>query len=96
MNEGIGGTLLATAELFRWPVARLRSAPRNARLHSQAQVEGIAASMRRFGFTNPLLVSADGEVIAGHGRLAAATLLGLEEVPVLVLDHLTEDRKSVV
>ena len=90
MNEGIGGTLLATAELFRWPVARLRGAPRNARLHSQAQVEGIAASMRRFGFTNPLLVSADGEVIAGHGRLAAATLLGLEEVPVLVLDHLTE------
>lgn len=83
-------TALATGTLERWSVARLRAAPRNARLHSPEQVQGIAASMRRFGFTNPLLVSPDGEIIAGHGRFAAAGELGLEEVPVLILSHLTE------
>jgi len=83
-------SLVAATALERWPVARIRGAARNARLHSSDQVQGIAASMGRFGFTNPLLVSADGEIIAGHGRFAAATLMGLAEVPVLVLDHLTE------
>jgi DNA modification methylase len=72
-----------------WPLERLSAYPRNPRTHSDEQVAQIAASMVEFGWTNPVLVSADGEVIAGHGRLEAARRLRLETVPVVVLDHLT-------
>src|SRR3954470_11821659 len=72
-----------------WPVERLIPSPRNARTHSDAQVAEIAGSIRAFGFTNPILVSEDGDVVAGHGRLAAARLLGLTEVPVIPLRDLT-------
>jgi ParB-like chromosome segregation protein Spo0J len=54
-------------------------------------LEQIAASIRRFGFTNPILVDVDKAVIAGHGRVEAAKLLGMAEVPTIRLDHLTED-----
>src|ERR1051325_260546 len=59
-----------------WPLDRLIPSPRNARTHSEAQIAEIAGSIRAFGFSNPILVSADGDVIAGHGRLAAARQLG--------------------
>src|SRR5436305_3011194 len=72
-----------------WPIERLLPSPRNARTHSEAQVAEIAGSIRTFGFTNPILVGADGDVIAGHGRLAAARLLGLVEVPVIPLRGLS-------
>jgi DNA modification methylase len=72
-----------------WPLERLSAYPRNPRTHSDEQVAQIAASILEFGWTNPVLVSADGEVIAGHGRLEAARSLGLTTVPVVVLDHLT-------
>ena len=62
---------------------------RNARTHSEAQVAQIAASIREFGFTTPILVDADCGVIAGHGRLLAARKLGLTEVPVIELAHLS-------
>ena len=62
---------------------------RNARTHSDAQVAQIAASIREFGFTSPVLVDADRGVIAGHGRLLAARKLGMAEVPTLELSHLT-------
>lgn len=76
-----------------WPVERLQPYDRNARTHSDAQVAKIAASMTEFGFTNPVLVdSADG-IIAGHGRLMAAKRLGLTEVPVVVLDYLTDAQR---
>lgn len=65
----------------------------NARTHSRAQIQKIADSIRAFGFVNPILVDADGEMIAGHGRLAAARLLGLTEVPVLAVTHLTPAQK---
>lgn len=68
----------------------LHPAPRNARTHSRKQVRQIADSIRAFGFTNPVLVDGDGNVIAGHGRLAAAQLLGLEQVPTLCVDWLSE------
>ncbi|MEP7182344.1 MAG: site-specific DNA-methyltransferase [Betaproteobacteria bacterium] len=61
----------------------------NARTHSAAQVEQLAASMREFGFTNPILVDGDGGVIAGHGRILAAKRLGLEVVPTIALADLT-------
>jgi len=66
---------------------------RNARTHSPEQVAQIAASIAEFGFTNPILVASDDGILAGHGRLAAAKDLGLTEVPVVVLDHLTPDQK---
>jgi hypothetical protein len=71
----------------------LRAAPRNARTHSKKQLRHLARSITTFGFTNPVLVDASGEVIAGHGRLAAARMLGLSEVPTLCVDWLTEDQK---
>ena len=66
---------------------------RNARTHSEAQVAQIAASIREFGFTNPILVDGARGVIAGHGRLLAARKLGLVEVPVIELAHLSEAQK---
>src|SRR5438477_5783204 len=73
-----------------WPIERLIPSARNARTHSDAQVAEIAGSIRTFGFTNPILAGDDGDVIAGHGRLAAARLLGLAEVPVIVLRGLSD------
>lgn len=76
-----------------WPVAKLRGYDRNARTHSPAQIEQIAASIVEFGWTNPVLATADGEIIAGHGRVAAAKRLGLDEAPVIVLDHLSDAQR---
>src|SRR5664280_3612229 len=73
-----------------WPVARLIPSARNARTHNDAQVAEIAGSIQAFGFSNPILVGAEGDIIAGHGRLAAARQLGLTEVPVVVLSGLTD------
>ena len=66
--------------LETWPVARLIPSARNARTHNDAQVAEIAGSIRAFGFSNPILVGPDGDIIAGHGHLAAARRLGLDEV----------------
>jgi DNA modification methylase len=70
------------------PVGSLRPHPGNARTHSKKQIRQIAESIRRFGFTNPVLIREDGEIIAGHGRVEAAKLLGLESVPTVRLAHL--------
>src|SRR6267154_3787927 len=64
----------------------------NARTHSKHQVRQIAESIRSFGFTNAVLVDGRNTIIAGHGRVAAATLLGLREVPTVCIEHLTEDQ----
>src|SRR3979490_2531385 len=73
-----------------WPIERLVPSPRNARTHSDAQIAEVAGSIRAFGFTNPILIGEDGDVVAGHGRLEAARRLGLAEVPVIPLRGLTE------
>lgn len=79
------------------PPSELRPYSRNARTHSRKQIRQIADSIERFGFTNPVLVSDDGEIIAGHGRVEAAKLLGLPTVPTLRLSHLTaEERRAYV
>ena len=79
------------------PPSELRPYSRNARTHSRKQVRQIADSIERFGFTNPVLVSDDGEIIAGHGRVEAAKLLGLPTVPTLRLSHLSpEERRAYV
>ena len=72
--------------------SKLRAYGRNARTHSPEQVAEIAASIKRFGFANPVLVDASLEIIAGHGRCAAAARLGLTEVPVVRLAGLTEEQ----
>lgn len=67
----------------------LRPYPRNARTHSKKQIRQIADSIREFGFTNPVLITDEGEIAAGHGRVAAAKMAGLETVPTLRLSHLS-------
>jgi DNA modification methylase len=76
-----------------WLIERLIPWAKNPRTHSDAQIAQIAASIAEFGFNNPILVDTKDGVIAGHGRLLAARKLGLTEVPVIVLDHLTEAQK---
>lgn len=71
------------------PLSDLIPYARNSRTHSDAQVAQIAASIREFGFTNPVLVDADGGIIAGHGRVLAARKLSMAEVPCIALGHLT-------
>ena len=79
------------------PPGALRPYERNARRHSKRQVRQIADSIKRFGFTHPVLISDDDEIIAGHGRVEAAKLLGLESVPTLKLSHLSEaERRAYV
>jgi DNA modification methylase len=66
--------------------------PRNARTHSKHQIRQIAASIEAFGFTNPILVDNRSQIVAGHGRVAAAKLLGMEQVPTILLESLTQDQ----
>jgi len=73
------------------PTADLIVNARNARTHSARQVEQIAASILKFGFIIPIVVNDKGVVLAGHGRLRAAQRLGLEDVPIIVVKHLTEE-----
>ncbi|MBO6884300.1 MAG: site-specific DNA-methyltransferase [Marivita sp.] len=83
----------APERIEHWPLARLQPYAKNAKMHGNDQVAKIAASMAEFGWTVPCLVGEDGELIAGHGRVLAATQLGLAEAPVIVLGHLTEAQR---
>lgn len=74
----------------KWPLDRLLPYAANARTHSEGQVAQLAGSIAEFGFNVPVLVDERGVLIAGHGRLLAARHLGLAEVPVIRLDHLTD------
>ncbi len=76
---------------------RLRPSPNNARTHSKKQLKQIARSIERFGFVNPVLISDDFEIIAGHGRVKAAKILGLRKVPTVRLSNLSPaDRRAYV
>ncbi len=85
-----------STDIERWPTEKLVPYARNARTHSEEQVGQIAASIVEFGFTNPILAGSDGVIVAGHGRLAAAQKLGLDTVPVVVLDHLTPTQRRAL
>ena len=86
--------LTALAERIElWPVDRLRPYERNPRTHSENQVAQLAASMVEFGFINPILVDETNSILAGHDRLLAARQLGLAEVPVVRLEHLSGAQK---
>lgn len=75
------------------PTNQLKPHPRNARKHSKAQVRQIAESIREFGFTNPVLIDKDNVILAGHGRVEAAKMIDLKEVPTLCIEHLSEAQK---
>ena len=83
-------------QVERWPVDKLIPFARNARTHSAEQVAQIAASIAEFGFVNPVLIGPDNVIIAGHARLLAARKLGMPEVPVIVLDHLTPTQRRAL
>jgi site-specific DNA-methyltransferase (adenine-specific) len=80
-------------QVERWPVDKLVPYARNSRTHSDTQVAQIAASIKEWGWTTPVLVSEDGTLIAGHGRVMAARKLGLPEVPVMVARGWTEAQR---
>jgi len=73
-------------------IGDLGANPGNARTHSKSQIRQIAASIKQFGFTNPVLVDRDNMIVAGHGRVAAAKLLGLSRVPTICLENLSRDQ----
>ncbi len=77
---------------YRAP-ASLTPYPRNARIHSKKQIRQIADSIRQFGFTNPILIDSQNMILAGHGRLAAAKLLGMDRVPCVRIESMTRGQK---
>lgn len=79
-----------------YPVDKLIPYARNSRTHNDEQIAQIAASIKEFGFTNPILIGVDDVIIAGHGRLLAAQRMGLKEVPVIRLPHLTETQRRAL
>ena len=83
-------------KIEQWPVERLVPYARNARTHSDGQVAQVAASIAQFGFVNPILVGPDRVIIAGHARLLAARKLEMSEVPVIVLEHLSEAQRRAL
>ncbi len=82
-----------TVQLETIAIDRLIPYARNSRTHSEEQVAQVAASIREFGFTNPVLIDGEGGIIAGHGRVMAARKLGMADVPCIRLDHLTDAQK---
>ena len=86
-------TIISPDKLETLPVSALRPHERNPRTHTKKQIRQIADSIRRFGFTNPVLVDESNSIIAGHGRVEAAKSLGLAAVPALRLEHMTEAEK---
>ena len=75
------------------PLAALKPAKSNARTHSPKQLRQIAAAIKEFGFTNPVLIDETQSILAGHGRVAAAKLIGMKDVPVVRIEHMTEAQK---
>ncbi len=88
--------ILASLQIEQRPIDVLIPYARNAKQHSDAQVAQIAASIREFGWGAPILVDGRNNVIAGHGRLLAARKLGLSEVPVVPLIHLTDTQRKAL
>lgn len=85
-----------TLKIEHMPVDDLIPYAKNARTHSETQIAQIAASMTEFGFVNPILLGEDNVIIAGHGRLMAAKMLGMAQVPVIFLKHLNEAQRRAL
>jgi len=83
----------SAAQIEQLPIKQLRFDPRNTRTHSESQVAHLMASLREFGFTNPVLIDEHSQIIAGHGRVTAAKKLGMQKVPCIRIDYMTEAQK---
>jgi len=83
-------------QIERWPIERLIPRVNNPRTHSREQIASIAASIQEFGWTNPVLVDGDDGILAGHARVLAARKLGMKEVPVIVLKHLSPAQRRAL
>ena len=79
-----------TLKVEMWPIQRVLPYASNAKVHPERQISEITASIKQFGFINPVLVDAKGVLIAGHGRIIAAKNMGFKKVPVIKLGHLTD------
>jgi DNA modification methylase len=84
------------SRIDQWPICNLLPYTQNARVHSDAQIARIAASIVEFGFVNAILIGPDGGIIAGHARVSAARKLGLTEIPVIVPDHLSAAQRRAL
>jgi len=84
---------IVSENIIQRQTAELKPYENNPRQHSEPQLDRLVRSIKEFGFTNPILVDADSNVIAGHGRLMAAELMGLAIVPTIELGHLTEAQR---
>jgi ParB-like chromosome segregation protein Spo0J len=83
-------------QIERWPIERLIPRVSNPRTHSREQIAQIAASIQDFGWTNPVLVDGDDGILAGHARVLAARKLGMKEVPVILLNHLSPAQRRAL
>lgn len=90
MDNTIGQ--VPTYEITYVPIKDLIPNPNNARTHSKEQIQQLAASVQTFGFINPPLVDRKNKIIAGHGRIEGAKLLGIDKIPIIRIEHLTEDQ----
>lgn len=84
-----------SSRVEHWPLHQLKPYERNARQHSESQIQQIARSIGEFGFNNPILVNPQGGIIVGAARYRAAQAAQLECVPVIVLDHLSEAQQRL-
>ena len=96
MNTPISAQSLPRLDVAYRAVGDLIPDPRNARTHPKRQIDQIKASIKAFGFTNPILTDPEGRIIAGHGRLEAARAMGIAEVPTITLSGLSETQKRAL
>ncbi|AWL99668.1 site-specific DNA-methyltransferase [Bradyrhizobium amphicarpaeae] len=96
MNKTVSLPALAQLSIAYRPSNDLTPDPRNARTHSKRQIEQLKASINEFGFTNPILIDPEGNIIAGHGRLMAAKASGLAQVPTITLSGLSDAQKRAL
>jgi DNA modification methylase len=90
VTPGSESSKATNRQISHLAIGELIPAPQNARIHTRAQVRAIARSIEAFGFNAPILIDRNRQIVAGHGRFEAAKMLGLPQVPVVFLDHLTE------
>lgn len=93
MTENPNARLWPADRVERWPIDDLLPYARNSRTHSDEQVQQLAASIEQFGWTIPVLVAEDGTIIAGHGRVLAARVLGIDEIPVMIARGWTDAQR---
>ena len=87
-------TIFSAAAIVQRDRTSLKPYENNPRTHSEAQIDRLVRSLKEFGFTNPVLIDKNLNVVAGHGRLLAAEILNLEKIPTISLEHLTEDQRK--